>query len=92
MTILAELQTKEDRTQLLSKTIEPFGERVRQLPDGAFPYENFKDLQKIGYPSLTIPKRMAEQVFHLMNYLPISSLSLRQTVQLHCLSAGIWGL
>lgn len=57
MTILAELQTKEDRTQLLSKTIEPFGERVRQLPDGAFPYENFKDLQKIGYPSLTIPKK-----------------------------------
>ncbi|WP_077604768.1 acyl-CoA dehydrogenase family protein [Oceanobacillus sojae] len=57
MTILAELQTKEDRTQLLSKTIEPFGERVRQLPDGAFPYENFKDLQKIGYPSLTTPKK-----------------------------------
>lgn len=57
MTILAELQTKEDRTQLLSKTIEPFGERVRQLPDGAFPYENFKDLQKIGYPSLTIQKK-----------------------------------
>lgn len=36
--------------------MEPFGERVRELPDGAFPYENFKDLQEIGYPALTVPK------------------------------------
>ncbi|WP_040979584.1 acyl-CoA dehydrogenase family protein [Oceanobacillus jeddahense] len=56
MTHLGQLQTKEERIQLLSKTVEPFGERIRQLPDGAFPYENFKDLQEIGYPALTVPK------------------------------------
>ncbi len=56
MSSLVDLQTKEERIQLLSKTIKPFGERVRQLPDGAFPYENFKDLQEIGYPALTVPK------------------------------------
>ncbi|MFD1064860.1 acyl-CoA dehydrogenase family protein [Oceanobacillus locisalsi] len=56
MSHLMELQTKEERIQLLSQTVEPFGERVRQLPDDAFPYENFKDLQKIGYPALTVPK------------------------------------
>ncbi|WP_152655718.1 acyl-CoA dehydrogenase family protein [Oceanobacillus sp. CFH 90083] len=55
MTNLVKLQTKEERIQLLSKTIAPFGERVRQLPDDAFPYENFKDLQEIGYPALTVP-------------------------------------
>ncbi|GGP12140.1 acyl-CoA dehydrogenase family protein [Oceanobacillus neutriphilus] len=56
MTNLTDLQTKEERVELLSKIIKPFGERIRQLPDGAFPYENFKDLQKIGYPSLTVSK------------------------------------
>ena len=56
MSHLTALQTKEERIQLLSKTVEPFGERVRELPDGAFPFENFKDLQEIGYPALTVPK------------------------------------
>lgn len=53
---LVQMQTKEERIQLLSKTVEVFGERVHQLPDDAFPYENFKDLQEIGYPALTVPK------------------------------------
>lgn len=56
MSSITALQTKEERVQLLSKTVDPFGERVRELPDSAFPYENFKDLQEIGYPALTVPK------------------------------------
>ncbi|WP_080875790.1 acyl-CoA dehydrogenase family protein [Oceanobacillus timonensis] len=56
MNHLMELHTKEERIQLLSKTVAPFGERVRHLPADAFPYENFKDLQNIGYPALTVPK------------------------------------
>ncbi|GIO23602.1 acyl-CoA dehydrogenase family protein [Oceanobacillus sp. J11TS1] len=56
MTNLLQLHTKEERIQLLSKTVKPFKQRVRQLADDAFPYDNFKDLQEIGYPALTVPK------------------------------------
>ncbi|MFA1819047.1 acyl-CoA dehydrogenase family protein [Virgibacillus oceani] len=58
MTKLLELEIKEERIELLSKTAASFGERAKKHDkDVTFPFENFKDLQAIGYPALTIPKK-----------------------------------
>src|SRR5690625_542864 len=58
MTKLLELQTKDERMELLSQTAAPFAERSQKHDENVtFPFENFKDLQTIGYPALTIPKK-----------------------------------
>jgi alkylation response protein AidB-like acyl-CoA dehydrogenase len=44
--------------ELLSQTAAPFAERSQKHDENVtFPFENFKDLQTIGYPALTIPKK-----------------------------------
>ncbi|RLL44834.1 acyl-CoA dehydrogenase [Oceanobacillus piezotolerans] len=54
---LLELNTMEERIELLSKTVEPFSKRALEHDKkGIFPFENFHELQAIGYPSLTLPK------------------------------------
>jgi len=58
MTKLIELDTKEKRIELLAKTAASFGERAKKHDvHVTFPFENFKELQEIGYPALTIPKK-----------------------------------
>lgn len=54
---LRDLKTKEERLQLIEKTAKPFKDRAYQHDmDNSFPYENFEDLKKIGYPLLTVPE------------------------------------
>lgn len=54
---LLELQTQEERANLLKKTVEPFTERAFEHDKNiSFPFENFKELTEIGYPGLTVPK------------------------------------
>lgn len=58
MKTMLDLETTEERMELLSKTIATFGTRAKKHDaDVSFPFENFADLQSIGYPSLTIPKK-----------------------------------
>ncbi|MFS0749356.1 acyl-CoA dehydrogenase family protein [Oceanobacillus sp. 1P07AA] len=57
MSNLLDLNTIDKRIQLIKNTVAPFNERAQKHDkDVSFPFENFKDLQSIGYPSLTIPK------------------------------------
>jgi len=54
---LLELNTMEERIELLTKTVEPFTARaLGHDKNGTFPYENFKELKAIGYPALAVPK------------------------------------
>src|SRR5690625_3367674 len=55
---ITELQTMEERADLLKKTVAPFTERAAQHDKkGTFPFENFNALKSIGYPALTLPKK-----------------------------------
>lgn len=54
---ITELQTREEREELLKQTVKPFKERAEEHDRNlTFPFENFKELKKIGYPALTLPK------------------------------------
>ncbi|MEI3607325.1 acyl-CoA dehydrogenase family protein [Pseudogracilibacillus sp. SE30717A] len=54
---LTNLDTMEDRLELLEKTAKSFSDRAKEHDEnGTFPFENFADLKKINYPALTIPK------------------------------------
>lgn len=54
---ITELKTMKERSELLKKTVQPFKERAATYDKPAdFPFENFDDLRKIDYPSLTIPR------------------------------------
>ncbi|WP_085993828.1 acyl-CoA dehydrogenase family protein [Oceanobacillus senegalensis] len=54
---LLDLNTMKERIDLLSKTVKPFSKRAPEHDKNlTFPFENFKDLTEIGYPSVTIPK------------------------------------
>ncbi|GAB3790072.1 acyl-CoA dehydrogenase family protein [Virgibacillus kimchii] len=58
MTNMLDLKTKEERITLLAKTAASFGDRAKKHDqDVTFPFENFEDMQTIGYPALTIPKK-----------------------------------
>lgn len=55
---LTELQTLEERLELLEKTAKKFQERAREHDEnGTFPFENFEELRKIDYPALAVPKK-----------------------------------
>jgi len=55
---LLQLNSKDERLELLSKTVEDFTERAKENDEKAsFPFENFKELKSIGYPALTLPKK-----------------------------------
>ncbi|WP_163971908.1 acyl-CoA dehydrogenase family protein [Oceanobacillus halotolerans] len=55
---LTEYHTAEERNKALAEVVQQFSERSREHDEaGTFPFENFKALQNIGYPSLTIPKQ-----------------------------------
>ncbi|MFD1037575.1 acyl-CoA dehydrogenase family protein [Virgibacillus byunsanensis] len=55
---LMELEKTEERIKALQKTVKPFAQRAQKHDEnGTFPFENFHDLKKIGYPALTIPKQ-----------------------------------
>jgi len=55
---LTELDSMEERSNLLKETIKPFKERaMKHDKEASFPFENFQDLRDINYPSLTIPKK-----------------------------------
>ncbi|MDN3449557.1 acyl-CoA dehydrogenase family protein [Planococcus sp. APC 3906] len=48
--------TFEERLQILTRTVSSFSERAAENDlEGRFPFENFKELKAIHYPSLTIP-------------------------------------
>ncbi|MEW9677596.1 acyl-CoA dehydrogenase family protein [Lentibacillus sp. L22] len=54
---LLELDSMEERINLLSKTVKPFTERASKHDENvSFPFENFHDLKEIGYPGLTLSK------------------------------------
>lgn len=54
---LLELDSMEERINLLSKTVKPFTERAAKHDENvSFPFENFHDLKEIGYPGLTLSK------------------------------------
>ena len=54
---ITELQTKEERAELLNETVKSFKERAQEHDENlTFPFENFKELKEIGYPALTLPK------------------------------------
>lgn len=54
---LLELNTMEERINLLTKTVEPFTARATgHDKDGTFPFENFEQLKAIGYPALAVPE------------------------------------
>ncbi len=54
---LTDLETMDERLSLMKKVVQPFKKRAHQYDqEGSFPFENFKDLQERGYPSLTVPK------------------------------------
>src|SRR5690625_5431943 len=58
MTKLLELETTEERIELLTRTTASFAERSKKHDeDITFPFENFEDLKSIGYPALTIPQK-----------------------------------
>ena len=55
---LTDLNTMEERLELLEKTASKFAERARKHDEeGSFPFENFADLKKIDYPALAVPKK-----------------------------------
>ncbi|WP_068677604.1 acyl-CoA dehydrogenase family protein [Oceanobacillus sp. Castelsardo] len=55
---LLQLQSMEDRIDLLLKTVKPFKERAKEHDENAsFPFDNFNDLKSIAYPALTLPKK-----------------------------------
>ena len=54
---LTDYHTPEERNKALAEKIKPFTERAKKHDEaGTFPFENFKDLKKIGYPALTVPQ------------------------------------
>lgn len=53
---LTAAKTFEERLQILTKTVASFSERAAENDlEGRFPFENFEELKKISYPSLTVP-------------------------------------
>ncbi len=55
---MTELEMKEERVDLLRKTVIPFTERAyKHDKNVTFPFENFNELKEIGYPALTISKK-----------------------------------
>lgn len=55
---LTDLATLEQRIEQLEKVVAPFAKRAQKHDeDRTFPFENFKDLKKIGYQALPIPKK-----------------------------------
>lgn len=55
---LADYKTIKDRMKALEEKVEVFSERAKKHDEEAtFPFENFKDLTEIGYPSLTVPQK-----------------------------------
>ncbi|WP_425352544.1 acyl-CoA dehydrogenase family protein [Alteribacter populi] len=56
--VRAEITTPEDRMKILEETIKSFSERAGSHDKyRTFPFENYKELKRIGYPSWTIPKQ-----------------------------------
>jgi len=54
---LTDLQTTEERLELLEKTATAFFDRAKKHDEeSTFPFENFADLRKINYPALAVPK------------------------------------
>src|SRR5699024_6804508 len=55
---LIDCQSHEERMSLLEETAAAFSKRAREHDEkGTFPFENFEELKKIGYPALTVPKK-----------------------------------
>ena len=54
---LTDLNTMDERLELLEKTAVNFSDRAREHDEaGSFPFENFAELKKINYPALAVPK------------------------------------
>ncbi|HLR70257.1 MAG TPA: acyl-CoA dehydrogenase family protein [Pseudogracilibacillus sp.] len=54
---LTDLQTTDERLDLLEKTAKTFFDRAKKHDEeSTFPFENFADLRKINYPALAVPK------------------------------------
>jgi alkylation response protein AidB-like acyl-CoA dehydrogenase len=55
---LTDLRTPEERNELLEEKVKPFADRAaKHDAEGSFPFENFNELKKIGYPALTVPEK-----------------------------------
>lgn len=55
---LTDLETTSERIELLKQIAINFRKRAQYYDEqGTFPFENFKELKEIGYPSLTVPKK-----------------------------------
>lgn len=57
---LTELETRDERLAALKELVKPFRERAMKAEEeGKFPFENFEDLKRSGYPALAIPQVFA---------------------------------
>ncbi|WP_017727625.1 acyl-CoA dehydrogenase family protein [Halalkalibacterium ligniniphilum] len=55
---LRQLETMEERVQLLKEVVQPFKQRAwKHDREATFPKDNIEDLKKAGYTSLTVPKQ-----------------------------------
>ncbi|MBO1004888.1 acyl-CoA dehydrogenase family protein [Pseudogracilibacillus auburnensis] len=67
---LTDLQTTEERLNLLEKTAEKFADRAQEYDEkGAFPFANFVELKAIHYPALTVPKKYGGLAISLVEML-----------------------
>ncbi|TWT05867.1 acyl-CoA dehydrogenase family protein [Planomicrobium sp. CPCC 101079] len=74
---LTTAKTFEESLHILTNTVASFSERAAQNDlEGRFPFENFADLRKINYPSLTVPKEYGGQgisLYELLRYQEVIS-------------------
>ncbi|WLV24089.1 acyl-CoA dehydrogenase family protein [Aciduricibacillus chroicocephali] len=69
---LTELETHAERLEHLREIVKPFRERAMKAEaEGRFPFENFEDLKKSGYPALAIPKSFAGTGISLVELLEL---------------------
>lgn len=69
---LTELETHAERLDYLKEIVKPFRERAMKAEEeGKFPFENFEDLKKSGYPALAIPKIYAGTGISLVELLEL---------------------
>jgi alkylation response protein AidB-like acyl-CoA dehydrogenase len=76
-------ETRQDKNQTNIEEIlnqaqelkEIFSTRADAIDlEGTFPYENFEDLKKVNFLSLTIPKEFGGLGLHLLEYLQVQEI------------------
>lgn len=75
MLIATSIDSHNERKRLLEEIVGDFAKRASHYDEqGAFPFENFKQLKEIGYPSFTIPKKYGGAGIGLHEWLELQEL------------------